>query len=312
MTVTTPGGTSNPLSFFYVGAPFKAALSPVFGVTAGGDTVTITGTGLSTATAVAFGANSATPTVVNDGTLTVTVPAGAAAGPVGVSVTTAGGATRPKRLTKALESFRSPRRSRSGAVQRVRGFSSRRHRGTAWAVTGVRSLPASVCGSVACRSARTRSWWRGWILRPGPGSRSSTRRACPSGGLVELGAGLFWAMSRRQGPRRTRIRYAAFFGLGNAMDRLDGIELPVARPSQSDPWSSGSLPRLERSLRSRWAVSRRNDRVSRTRRSRPVASPGRARSPCRREGPRKRSPGSCQAGRRAAGGGLGCTGTPTR
>jgi hypothetical protein len=91
VTVTTPGGTSNPLSFFYVGAPFKSSLSPVSGATTGGDTVTISGTGLSTATAVNFGAASATPTVVNDGQLTVTVPAGAAAGPVGVSVTTAGG-----------------------------------------------------------------------------------------------------------------------------------------------------------------------------------------------------------------------------
>ncbi|MFI8438937.1 IPT/TIG domain-containing protein [Streptomyces sp. NPDC079020] len=91
VTVTTPGGTSNPLSFFYVGAPFKSALSPVAGVTAGGDTVTINGTGLSTATAVHFGAVSATPTVVSDAQLTVTVPAGAGAGPVGVSVTTAGG-----------------------------------------------------------------------------------------------------------------------------------------------------------------------------------------------------------------------------
>ncbi|WJY42595.1 IPT/TIG domain-containing protein [Streptomyces sp. P9-2B-2] len=91
VTVTTPGGTSNPLQFFYVGAPFKSSLSPVSGVTAGGDTVTINGTGLTTATAVNFGATAATPTVVNDGQLTVTVPAGAAPGPVSVSVTTAGG-----------------------------------------------------------------------------------------------------------------------------------------------------------------------------------------------------------------------------
>ncbi|MEU8780303.1 IPT/TIG domain-containing protein [Streptomyces sp. NPDC048637] len=91
VTVTTPGGTSNPLQFFYVGAPFKSSISPVTGVTAGGNTVTINGTGLSTATAVNFGATAATPTVVNDSQLTVTVPTGAAAGPVGVSVTTAGG-----------------------------------------------------------------------------------------------------------------------------------------------------------------------------------------------------------------------------
>ncbi|MRH89328.1 cell surface protein [Nocardia sp. SYP-A9097] len=91
VTVTTAGGTSNPLSFFYVGAPFKASLSPVSGATAGLNTVTITGTGLSTATSVSFGANSATPAVVSDNILTVVVPAGTAAGPVGVTVTTAGG-----------------------------------------------------------------------------------------------------------------------------------------------------------------------------------------------------------------------------
>ncbi|MEW2433410.1 IPT/TIG domain-containing protein [Streptomyces caniferus] len=91
VTVTTPGGTSNPLSFFYVGPPFKSSISPVSGVTAGGDTVTINGSGLTTATAVHFGATTATPTVVNDGQLTVAVPAGTGPGPVSVSVTTAGG-----------------------------------------------------------------------------------------------------------------------------------------------------------------------------------------------------------------------------
>ncbi|MFD7527430.1 MULTISPECIES: IPT/TIG domain-containing protein [unclassified Streptomyces] len=90
VTVTTPGGTSNPISFFYVGAPFKQSLSPTSGSTAGGETVTITGTGLSTATSVSFGANSVTPTVVSDSQITAVAPAGAA-GSVGVSVTTAGG-----------------------------------------------------------------------------------------------------------------------------------------------------------------------------------------------------------------------------
>lgn len=90
VTVTTPGGTSNPLPFFYVGAPFKQSLSPTSGSTAGGGTVTINGTGLSTASSVAFGANNAVPTVVSDGMITVAAPAGTA-GSVGVSVTTAGG-----------------------------------------------------------------------------------------------------------------------------------------------------------------------------------------------------------------------------
>ncbi|RKN12025.1 IPT/TIG domain-containing protein [Streptomyces radicis] len=89
--VTTPGGTSNPLPFFYVPAPLKTGVDPLSGPTAGGNVVTITGTGLTTASSVSFGASTAVPTVVNDGQLTVVVPAGAAAGPVGVSVTTAGG-----------------------------------------------------------------------------------------------------------------------------------------------------------------------------------------------------------------------------
>ncbi|KNE78805.1 MULTISPECIES: IPT/TIG domain-containing protein [Streptomyces] len=91
VTVTTPGGTSNPAPFFYVGAPFKSTLSPTEGVTAGGNTVTITGTGLSTATSVSFGGVTAVPTVTSDSQLTVTVPVGAGPGPVPVSVTTAGG-----------------------------------------------------------------------------------------------------------------------------------------------------------------------------------------------------------------------------
>ncbi|MCG0286558.1 IPT/TIG domain-containing protein [Streptomyces sp. PSAA01] len=91
VTVTTPGGTSNPLNFYYVGAPFKSSLSTSAGPLAGGNTVTINGVGLSTATAVNFGGNAATPTVVSDSQITAVVPAGAAAGSVGVSVTTAGG-----------------------------------------------------------------------------------------------------------------------------------------------------------------------------------------------------------------------------
>ena len=90
VTVTTPGGISNPIPFFYIGPPFKQSLSQVSGSSAGGNTVTLTGTGLSTATSVSFGPNAVTPTVVSDGTLTVVVPAGTA-GSVGVTVTTAGG-----------------------------------------------------------------------------------------------------------------------------------------------------------------------------------------------------------------------------
>ncbi|MER5430676.1 IPT/TIG domain-containing protein [Streptomyces sp. NPDC002588] len=91
ITVTTPGGTSNPVPFFYVGAPFKASLGATSGPLAGGNSITLNGVGLSTATSVSFGGVTATPTVISDAQLSVTVPAGLAAGPVGVSVTTAGG-----------------------------------------------------------------------------------------------------------------------------------------------------------------------------------------------------------------------------
>ncbi|MGY3064539.1 hypothetical protein ACVWZD_008861 [Streptomyces sp. TE3672] len=91
VTVTTPGGTSNPVPFFYVGAPFKSSLSGTSGPTAGGNIITVNGTGLSTATSVSFGAGTAVPTVNSDSSISVTVPAGTAAGPVPVTVTTAGG-----------------------------------------------------------------------------------------------------------------------------------------------------------------------------------------------------------------------------
>ncbi|WP_405687556.1 IPT/TIG domain-containing protein [Streptomyces sp. NBC_00057] len=91
VTVTTPGGTSNPVPFFYVGAPFESSLSATSGPLGGGNSITVNGTGLSTATSVSFGAVTATPTVISDSQVSVTVPAGAAAGTVSVSVTTAGG-----------------------------------------------------------------------------------------------------------------------------------------------------------------------------------------------------------------------------
>jgi hypothetical protein len=89
--VLSSGATSNGVSFFYVGAATKSALSDTAGPTAGGNSVTITGSGLSTTTGVTFGANAATVTASNDGSVTVTAPAGAAAGSVSVTVTTAAG-----------------------------------------------------------------------------------------------------------------------------------------------------------------------------------------------------------------------------
>ncbi|GAA3367061.1 hypothetical protein GCM10017744_077490 [Streptomyces antimycoticus] len=90
VTVTTAGGTSNPLPYVYVAAPVVIGVSPQFGSDAGGNTVTIIGSNLALASAVHFGPNLATGlTVISDNQLTVTAPPGT--GTVVVTVTTPGG-----------------------------------------------------------------------------------------------------------------------------------------------------------------------------------------------------------------------------
>ncbi|WP_329142669.1 IPT/TIG domain-containing protein [Streptomyces sp. NBC_01456] len=89
VTVTTAGGTSNPLPYFYLAAPTLSDLSPHLGPT-GGNTVTVFGTNLTLTNAVSFGGNPATSiNVVSDSQVTVTAPAGL--GTVAVTVTTPGG-----------------------------------------------------------------------------------------------------------------------------------------------------------------------------------------------------------------------------
>ncbi|MBD9402135.1 autotransporter domain-containing protein [Comamonas sp. CMM02] len=71
--------------------PVVSSVTPSYGPSTGGTTVTITGTGLSGATAVTFGATAATGFMVNSSTqIIATSPAGAA-GTVDIRVTTAGG-----------------------------------------------------------------------------------------------------------------------------------------------------------------------------------------------------------------------------
>ncbi|MEU1802696.1 IPT/TIG domain-containing protein [Streptomyces sp. NPDC019937] len=88
--VTTPGGTSNPLPYFYITAPTVTELSTHLGPDTGGNTVTVYGSNLTLTSAVNFGGNPATAiNVVSDSQLTVTAPAGS--GTVQVTVTTPGG-----------------------------------------------------------------------------------------------------------------------------------------------------------------------------------------------------------------------------
>lgn len=93
VTVTTPGGTSPVTSatrFSYVSAPTVTRVSPPAGPLAGGGKVTVTGAGLTGVTAVRFGARAAHFTVGTSTSLTAVAPA-ASAGPVDITVTTAGG-----------------------------------------------------------------------------------------------------------------------------------------------------------------------------------------------------------------------------
>ncbi|WP_283779602.1 IPT/TIG domain-containing protein [Nocardia sputi] len=91
VTVTAPGGTSNGFSYSYVPAPVVASAVPGSGSATGGNTVTLVGNGFTGATAVRFGATPASSyTVVSDTQITAVAPAGAA-GPVAVTIATAGG-----------------------------------------------------------------------------------------------------------------------------------------------------------------------------------------------------------------------------
>ncbi|MEU9061000.1 IPT/TIG domain-containing protein [Streptomyces sp. NPDC048430] len=92
ITVITPGGASNPVAFTYIPTPALTALAPTNGPTSAGTVVTLTGTNLATASAVTFGGTAVSFIVVSDTQITAIAPAGPA-GPVAVSVTTAGGSS---------------------------------------------------------------------------------------------------------------------------------------------------------------------------------------------------------------------------
>ncbi|MEU9472877.1 IPT/TIG domain-containing protein [Streptomyces avermitilis] len=99
VTVTGPGGISNPVIYTYVTSPILSSLVPVLGPTGAGAGVTLTGSGLTTTTAVRFGAVSAAFTVLSDTTVAAYAPAGVP-GPVLVNVTTAGGTSNSLTYTR--------------------------------------------------------------------------------------------------------------------------------------------------------------------------------------------------------------------
>ncbi|MFK4184523.1 beta strand repeat-containing protein [Streptomyces sparsogenes] len=87
--VTTPGGSSNTLTYTYVSGPAITSLSPSSGPQAGGNTVVITGTNLSTTTSVHFGTTAVAFNVLSNTQVSVAAPPGT--GAVNVNVTTPGG-----------------------------------------------------------------------------------------------------------------------------------------------------------------------------------------------------------------------------
>ncbi|MFI9649801.1 IPT/TIG domain-containing protein [Streptomyces sp. NPDC052040] len=91
VTVTTPGGTSNPKPFTYYPSGSASSLTPAAGPTVGRNTVTIDGSKLATANAVLFGTLLAPPLIVSDQQITAAVPPATGPGVVPVTVTTAGG-----------------------------------------------------------------------------------------------------------------------------------------------------------------------------------------------------------------------------
>lgn len=91
--VVTGAGTSNPLQFFYIQPPIVTSLSSYNGAVAGGNTINIYGYNLTTSSSVTFGTESGTPTIINDGQISVVVPAGTATGTVNVNITSIGGAS---------------------------------------------------------------------------------------------------------------------------------------------------------------------------------------------------------------------------
>jgi IPT/TIG domain len=99
--VTGPGGTSATsaaTAFTYVAAPTLTSLSPTSGPTTGGTTVTLTGTNFTAASTVKVDGVLTPVTYVSDTQLQVIMPS-AAAGPVGLTVTTVGGTTAARTYT---------------------------------------------------------------------------------------------------------------------------------------------------------------------------------------------------------------------
>ncbi|MFR9752664.1 IPT/TIG domain-containing protein [Nocardia sp. 004] len=92
VTVTTPGGTSNPVLFTYAQDPAVTVVGPNTGPAAGGTAVLISGSGFTGTTSVTFGGVPAAFVVNSDNSISAVTPANPI-GQASVGVTTALGAS---------------------------------------------------------------------------------------------------------------------------------------------------------------------------------------------------------------------------
>lgn len=92
VVVITKGGTSNPLSFYYIQPPFVTGLSADSGSSSGGNSLSVFGYNLATTTSVKVGSLFVTPTLITDNQVTFSVPEGNA-GVVNISLITIGGSS---------------------------------------------------------------------------------------------------------------------------------------------------------------------------------------------------------------------------
>ncbi|MEU6016683.1 IPT/TIG domain-containing protein [Streptomyces sp. NPDC047515] len=91
VTVTTPGGTADDLSYTYLPMPAITNVTPNTASTSGGTSVTLTGSGFATTQLVTFENVPADFTVLSDNEITAIAPPQSPGQNITISVTTAGG-----------------------------------------------------------------------------------------------------------------------------------------------------------------------------------------------------------------------------
>ncbi|MFF6783707.1 IPT/TIG domain-containing protein, partial [Streptomyces sp. NPDC012510] len=99
VTVTAPGGISNPVTYVYLAPPTLLSLAPDQGPTHAGTVITLAGTNLAATTDVRFDATPVPFTVVSPTQITAVSPAHAA-GTAAVTVTTPGGTSNALTYTR--------------------------------------------------------------------------------------------------------------------------------------------------------------------------------------------------------------------